>query len=285
MNSVHKKRVIIFLILVAALTGLLSFLASSTDDRNVSSLIIMWSPAIAALLTGLFTRRAFRSIGWSLSLKWLAAGWAMPVLYGLVSYGLVWVSGLGGVPSPTFLSRARLTLGMTANADWLIIISAFFYITVVNLIPAMILSLGEEIGWRGFLVPEMSGWLGFKKASWISGIIWGAWHLPGILSGHYASGGTPMLYQLLCFTVLVVATGIVLAWLRMKSGSIWPAAVFHAVHNGVIQAFLDRITIDTGSTKYFIGEFGIAMIPATALLAWYCYRRSVGLATAPVQSA
>jgi membrane protease YdiL (CAAX protease family) len=284
MGNLNKTRTLIFLILLSVLTGILFPLSSATDSQNISSAIIMWSPAIAALLAGVFTRRAFRSIGWSISPKWLATGWVIPVLYGLITYGLVWASGLGGAPSPTFLSRARLTLGMAASPDWIIIVSAFFYITVVNLIPSMVLSLGEEIGWRGFLVPELSGWLGFRKASWLSGIIWGAWHLPGILSGKYASSGTPILFQLLCFMVLVIGTGVVLAWLRMKSGSIWPAVIFHAVHNGVIQAFLDRITVDTGYTKYVIGEFGIALIPAAVLMAWYCHRRSGELAAAQNQS-
>jgi hypothetical protein len=73
---------------------------------------------------------------------------------------------------------------------------------------------------------------------------------------------------------MVITTGIILAWLRMKSGSIWPAAIMHATHNGIIQAFFDRITADTGHTRYFTGEFGIALVPFTLALAWYCWRHS-----------
>ena len=67
----------------------------------------------------------------------------------------------------------------------------FGYIALVNLLPNMILTLGEEIGWRGFLVPELTGWVGFRRASLYSGVIWGAWHLPGILTGAYGAAGTP----------------------------------------------------------------------------------------------
>lgn len=73
---------------------------------------------------------------------------------------------------------------------------------------------------------------------------------------------------------MVIATGVVLAWLRMKSGSIWAVAIMHATHNGVIQTFFDRITADTGYTKYFTGEFGIAMVPFTLAAAWYYWKRS-----------
>jgi membrane protease YdiL (CAAX protease family) len=233
----------------------------------------MWVPGIAAILTSLYTRRSFKLIGWKLPVKWMALGWITPVFYAFIAYGLIWIFGLGDVPNPIFLERARFTLGMSSGSDSLIIVSAFFYITVVNLIPALVMSLGEEIGWRGFLVPELSEWVGFRKASWMSGLIWAAWHLPDILLGKYASAGTPLIYQIFCFSLMVVSTGVMLAWLRMKSNSIWAVAIFHATHNGVIQMFFDRITIDTGSTGYYSGEFGIALVPVTILLAWYFYNR------------
>ena len=48
----------------------------------------------------------------------------------------------------------------------------------------------------------------------------------------------------------------------------------HATHNGIIQAFFDPITADTGRTRYFTGEFGIAMVPFSLALAWYCWRHA-----------
>ena len=234
-------------------------------------------PGLAAIIIGMTTRRPFIKMGWSLSVKWISAGWVIPIIYGFIAYGFVWITGLGGVPNPTFLERARLTLGMSSDSDSLIIVSAFFYITIINLLPAMVLSIGEELGWRGFLVPELIDWVGFRKASLLSGIIWGFWHLPGILTGNYGTSGTPLWFQLLCFITLVISTGVILAWLRMKSNSLWPVAIFHTTHNGVIQMFFDRITFDTGNTAYFIGEFGLALIPVVTLIAWLAIRHSGAL--------
>jgi uncharacterized protein len=76
---------------------------------------------------------------------------------------------------------------------------------------------------------------------------------------------------------MVLSTAVVLAWLRMKSGSIWPVTIMHARHNGVIQAFFDRITKDAKYTQYFSGEFGVAVIPFFVALAWYCLMHSDGL--------
>jgi len=164
-------------------------------------------------------------------------------------------------------------LGIESGTDALVIIAAFFYITIINLIPSAVIALGEEIGWRGYLVPELSIWVGLKKAGWISGTIWGVWHLPGIFLGKYSGSGTPLWFQLLCFLIMVILTGVILTWLRMKSGSIWPAVVFHVTHNGVVQMFYDRITIDTGKTSYFIGEFGFALIPVLIVLTVYSLKQ------------
>lgn len=115
----------------------------------------------------------------------------------------------------------------------------------------MVFALGEGLGWRGFLVPKLNRITSFKNTTLIS-IIWAAWHLPRILSGNYGATGTPLWYQIICSTILELSGAVILAWLRLKFGSLWPCAVFHAVHNGVIQHFFTNLTSDTGKTAYFI---------------------------------
>lgn len=46
---------------------------------------------------------------------------------------------------------------------------------------------GEEIGWRGYMLTRLVD-SGIKAPILISGLIWGLWHAPLILSGQYASG-------------------------------------------------------------------------------------------------
>jgi membrane protease YdiL (CAAX protease family) len=72
---------------------------------------------------------------------------------------------------------------------------------------------------------------------------------------------------------MVIASGILMAWLRMKSGSVWAVAIMHATHNGVIQVFLDRISFDTGKTAYFTGEFGAALLPILLVMAWLVWKQ------------
>jgi uncharacterized protein len=269
-----RQRVIYYPILLLSLTLGAAFLASRMKGSPVASLVMMWTPALAAILASLATRRSFKEMGWSLRpVKWLAAGWIIPILYGFAAYVPVWLTGLGDVPNPTFLERARLTLNMTEGSDLFVIVAAFAFITVVNLLPSMIFALGEEIGWRGFLVPELSRWMSLRSASLLSGVIWSAWHLPGILSGDYGAAGTPLSFQVASFALMVISGSVLFTWLRMRSGSIWPAVIMHAVHNNVIQSFFDRITADTGSTHYFTGEFGLMLPLVTLLFSMYIWRQ------------
>lgn len=268
-----KRNTYAFLILVFVLTLAVHFLLP-TEGGNLASFLIMWTPGLAAIFINLISKKTLKGLGWKFSLKWMAIGWLLPIVYGAVAYGTIWLAGLGDVPNPTFLERARLTMGMTSESDLLIITSAFFYITILSLIPNMVMALGEELGWRGFLVPEMNEWLGFKKTALFSGFIWAAWHLPGILSGSYGAAGTPLWYQLTCFSIMVISGAVILAWIRLKSGSVWPAVIFHATHNGVIQMFFERITLDTGPTRWFAGEFGIMLALISGIIAWYFFKRS-----------
>ncbi|MBK9603639.1 MAG: CPBP family intramembrane metalloprotease [Anaerolineales bacterium] len=273
-RQISKQRVVYYVVFLFVLTLAAYYVSSAFSDSPEASLLIMWSPALAAIFASMLTRRSLKAIGWDpRPVKWLAAGWILPMLYAIPAYALVWFLGLGDIPNPTFLERARLTLNMQASTNVSVIVAAFFFITLVNLIPAMVFSLGEEIGWRGFLVPELTQWVGFRNASLLSGMLWAVWHLPGVLSVGYGAMGTPLWYRLVCFTTMVITTGVVMAWLRMKSNSIWPVVVMHALHNGLIQTFLDRITIDTGKTSYFASEFGAAMLPFLFVLAWYFWRR------------
>jgi membrane protease YdiL (CAAX protease family) len=274
LQQTAKYRVLYFLATLIVFTAGAAILANQMPESAIPMLAMMWSPALAALTTSLLTRRSLKQMGWGLGpLKWLAIAWILPIAYGLFAYAPLWISGLGSIPNPTFLERARLTLNMGSGSNTMVILSAFGFITLVNLIPSMIFSLGEEIGWRGLLVPELSKWMSVRKAGLLSGVIWAAWHLPGILSGDYGAETTPLAFRLACFILMVISSSLLFAWIRMRSGSLWPAVILHAVHNNVIQAFYDRITADTGYTRYFAGEFGAALAIVMLIIAVLVWKK------------
>ncbi len=102
----------------------------------------------------------------------------------------------------------------------------------VNLLPA----LGEELGWRGWLPPKLMP-PGALPAIAVSGVVWGAWHAPLILLG-YNYPGAPGWLGLTAMIVMCTLVGAVFGWLRLRSGSVWPAALAHAAFNGAAGTFL-----------------------------------------------
>jgi len=217
-------------------------------------LALMWSPGVSALFTRLVFQRNVRGEGWSWrrdTTRWAALAYVLPIAYATVAYGFVWLTHLGGV------DLKRFTYGVP-------------FFLVVGSIQSLVSATGEELGWRGFLVPTLSRMTSFGKTALISGAIWAAWHVPLIVFADY-NGGTPSWYSVSCFVVMVVALGVPFAWLRLRSGSVWPAAILHASHNLFIQSFFDRVTVDTGPTRWLTGEFGAALAVAlvvTSLIFW-----------------
>ncbi|MFC7643624.1 CPBP family intramembrane glutamic endopeptidase [Streptosporangium lutulentum] len=104
------------------------------------------------------------------------------------------------------------------------IASAILVAPLINSIAA----LGEEWGWRGWLLPRLMP-LGTWRALLVSGVIWGAWHAPLTLRGYnypeLGAWAAPM------FVIFCVVFGAVLGWLRLYSGSFWPAVVGHGALN------------------------------------------------------
>jgi len=155
----------------------------------------------------------------------------------------------------------------------------FILLATFGLIASIVLALGEEIGWRGLLVPELATRLGFMQTALLSGGIWSLWHLPLILFYGYRSDA-PLGYALLWGVVGMVAVSFPLAWLRLRSGSLWPAAILHGTHNILVQEILDPLAADTGPTRWLVGEFGCAIPLAwvgVAIILCLRYRRAGSL--------
>jgi membrane protease YdiL (CAAX protease family) len=206
--------------------------------------ILMWMPALAGLLTAFIYQRNLRGMGWGLGKpKYYLIAYLLPLLYAGIAYGLVWLLGLGAVQPGAM------------GENWPLM--SVFYLTI-GIVLSALLAVGEEIGWRGLLVPQLAKFNSFTRTVLISGVIWGLWHVPMIIGGGYSSGA-PTWWAIACFMVLIVGVSFAFAWLRLASGSIWPAVLLHAVHNTFIQSILDEMTIDTGHTPYFTTEFGLAL--------------------------
>ena len=137
---------------------------------------------------------------------------------------------------------------------------------IVLPLTSLVSAAGEEIGWRGFLVPRMHALLGFTGTSLLVGLIWAAWHYPinaAVFPLHRP--GVPLWYANTCFTLLVIGAAFMHTWLRLRSRSVWPSTLLHASGNA-FQGVLQAATRETEVTSYLTTEYGAAFAAAGCLL-------------------
>jgi membrane protease YdiL (CAAX protease family) len=230
--------------------------------------LLMWTVGLAAILTCLAIGRPVSSLGWRCdrpALLW--AGFWIPVIYGLCAYGLVWAAGLGGFPNHAWLDEisGRFGLGGASTPAQLLFASA--WLLFFGVLRALVNATGEEIGWRGFLAPELFRHMGFVPLCLLTGAIWALWHWPAILLTEYSAEGTNAAWQIGCFTVSVIGATFPITYLALESRSFWPAAIFHAAHNLAIQGWLDPLTVKHPDTERYAGEFGVVLAAVLAVVA------------------
>lgn len=279
----HGRGILTFVLLTALFSSFFYYFLTHDVQPSASRQYywgLMWSPGVAALLTARFYRYNLADFGWfwprAAATRW---SYLIPLLYTFVAYGIVWLGGWGGFPNQDFIAQSSVALGWGKLPSWLFVPCFFVFNAICGVFPGMATALGEEIGWRGFLVPQLARNMSYTKVSLLTGIIWAVWHYPVLLYGEY-NNGTPAWYGVSCFTVAVVSLSFVYTWFRLKTGSLWTGVLLHASHNLFVQTVFTPLTLDTGPTEYFIGEFGIALPVVCLLVAVFFWRKRQALVLA-----
>ncbi|MBR5382661.1 MAG: CPBP family intramembrane metalloprotease, partial [Clostridia bacterium] len=186
----NRSRVVKYLAWTFAITYLIQIGAAyiyNNTNRTAGQLVVgamMFVPALGVLLAG----ANLKDMGWKprirKNIKTILVAWFSPIiltalgaaLYFLIFPGHFDLSG-GYILASTGeeLFRQMEAQGISYPMYVLIsMIGAVTYGPFVN----MILALGEEIGWRGFLYPQLKTRFGRRKGWILGGVIWGAWHWP-----------------------------------------------------------------------------------------------------------
>jgi len=271
-----SQPILIYLVLVFAFSSVFYFLVLKAHTLGAAGglyvLGIMWCPALAAMATLKLGGRRLSELGWSWpATNYAFQSWALPLLYALIAYVIVWSFGLGGFPNHQFMEQLVTRMGLPISP----IAATVLYVLLAGsfgLARGLASALGEEIGWRGFLVPELFKKVGFTGTAVISGVVWSCWHYPLLIWGDYNSG-TPTWYGLTCFTAMVISLSFLFAWMRLRSGSLWTGALLHASHNLYIQGVFTPLTRDTGKTAWYIDEFGAVLPLVVLVFAVYAWRK------------
>ena len=234
----------------------------------------MLAVGVATILTCLVRQRSLANLGWGWGgwkYQWMS--YLLPLAIACVAYLAIWGGGFGGWYNSGFVHQQMQDYNLSGWSDTNIIVFHFALTATYSFILLLPSVLGEELGWRGFLVPELAGFLSFTSVGLISGLIWSVWHWPLILMGLYGSDGPSLYYQLFFFTLFIMSNAMIMTYLRLKSNSLWTAVIFHMSANVFLQKFFVPLTIDTENSAWYVNEFGAMPAMAALVIAIYFWRK------------
>lgn len=277
-TKTDTRRIVIFLSFafgIAWLTGLVIYLNGGLVNSPqiapgvtlalvLLATVYMWSPALGNILTRLVTREGWKDLwlrpnfrkGWPF---WLIA-WFLPALMTLAGAALFFAL------FPQFfdpaLSYVRAHMPSMSSVTSLSLWTTTIIQLVLGVLIAPVLNspatLGEEFGWRAYLLPKLMP-LGGRRAMLLIGAIWGLWHWPVILMG-YEYGlkypGFPWIGPVL-FIWVTFCFGTFLGWLTLRGKSVWPAVIGHAAINGIAAV---AVLATTGQPNPLLGPLPVGII-------------------------
>jgi uncharacterized protein len=282
------KQILTFLLLVFAFSSVPYLLVIHAGHLSMGGGIVvgllMWCPALAAFAACSLLKIDRATLGWNWRpARYEAWAYVIPILYALPVYVVTWMAVSGSFDFAKFAAPLGASFGFPNSPRAAALLLAIPLYAFIGVIASTARALGEEIGWRGFLLPRLVGQFGFTSGCLISGSIWAVWHYPLLLFADYNAGTKPA-YALTCFTLMVIADAYILGWLRLKSASLWPAAILHASHNLFIQAIFDRMTAPTAKVLYITTEFGCGLVLTIGAFAVYFWTRRGEVAGRQVRS-
>ena len=240
---------------------------------TVLASLYMLLPLMTAVVLQKVDKEKLTSTGllrFKISWSWLVA-WVLPVIMVLLTIfvntllpGCEYNTGMSSmIPLDSATEEQREMLSMFMNPTVMIvvtIVSGLFAGITIN----AIFALGEEYGWRNYLVSALKE-KKFICASVFIGIVWGLWHFPLILLGHnYPQHSVVGVFMMVVFCVLA---SFIETYFVLKTKSVLPAAIFHGTINAVaglnvilIKGGNDLLNGLTGLSGFFVMAVVVMMI-------------------------
>ena len=253
--------------------------------------VSMFCPLVSVLLVQKFWLHQPTGISWRPRLKgngrYLLAAWFGPAVFTVLAAGLYfavfphrldlsgsWLAAAYGGEMDAQTLRRELGV---SNLSYMLE-TGLFAVTLAPVIN-MFAALGEEAGWRGYMMPHLKEQLGLLNGRLLGGVIWGVWHWPLMLLVGYEYGtnylGAPVL-GLFVWCIVCFALNTLLDWLYEKTGCIWVPSIAHGAFNAVAALF---VVLTNPADSYYnvlgpapIGLIG--MLPMLAAAVWLTLRRS-----------
>jgi uncharacterized protein len=285
----NRKGIISFLLITFGITYLVEGILILFGFRvtqipamggQLTIMLVMWAPALATLITTrLITHEKVNTTGLRFGPSWkpyLVTALVIPLGF-ILTYLLTWALGLGQpdwqLKSFFGLVASYGTDMTSAPAPSFLLTALFFTSLVIAPFGNSIIALGEEWGWRGYLLPRLMP-LGKWKAYLILGVIWGLWHAPLVAIG-FNYPGYPVL-GILMMIFLTTAIGLYINELTLRYQSSLLAAWVHGVFNSQSYGILRMLLFPNVNPVLggITGLVGILVIAGMGFIAWQWARRA-----------
>jgi hypothetical protein len=262
MNAARRIVLFSFLSITLAIVIDLAFFMTgglaNAFQQMLWGLLRMYTPLLSVtIISGPFTLKRYFRIDKRVVLIYLLS----PLLVYLMLGIYVAFSAILGVFDPLMLEAVlRATPGTESLDIWtwvsLMFVNAYIYGVTLN----ALFAVGEEVGWRGFLLDELESInLSLIKNIIIIGAIWGIWHAPAILLlGHNYPENRVLGIAL--FTLFAISFTPLHVLVRKVSSSVLPAASLHGSMNAIW-----GLTLLVSSVPREVGGLGIIAIISCAL--------------------
>lgn len=248
----HKSLIIYFFIIIILSIGFIVSMRLLGQQGFYLASVYMMTPAIAAIITRLFFydkrfKDANLKIGkpknyikfWIIALGITTLSYIIFTLLGSIQWDF------SGQTFLNQLSEQMALIGQDINdlppgltPQMMLLMFFIGGLTIFNLIPGIITGFGEEFGWRGFMFPQM-----YKIRPWVAfvvgGLIWFAWHitLTFVMPQTTSFGLEEIILNVVVLAVGSIFTFIFLAYVYIKTETIWVAALTHITLNNSAGSF------------------------------------------------
>ena len=267
------KQIITFLVITTVITvGVFIWLFTLPKEKSGLHAVMMFVPAISAIITSLVYRDKIRDYGWAIGkLKFQGYAYFLPIIVALIAYGTMWIFGATEfyTDEVTHYQWAQI-LGFESPAPAIvgILSKALFAFLII-----IVLVTGEEIGWSGFLTRKLLQITSVPVTGLVVGLYWSIWHYPAIIGGLYNSYYyAPLWLKLSAFTLVMTSASFIRAILISRSKSVWIGSVLHASHNVFLMGIFFDLTVKKGYAGYLVSETGIitgVVYAIVAIVLWW----------------
>jgi membrane protease YdiL (CAAX protease family) len=232
--------------------GSLAFsMPDSLPGMLLKAILRDFGPAVAAIIVAALYRgsRGLKQL-WLTVARWRVSWW----LYVLAFVGPMIAAG---VVVPIGVITGSLERNPEpVSAIRLVII--FFAMAVIDG------PLGEEVGWRGLLLPGLLCKMGPVAASLVVGGVWWFWHVPLYL----ADGRISTFGDWIGFLIHTLALSVIFTWFFLRSGgSTLMAILLHTASNYFVYVLLITIWHRAGSSTLPHNTYDAIVVVAGAVAA------------------